>query len=78
MVAYICVTTASYNIVVYNYRVTHIYVYIFWLLLQGGMYVFQLFDFYAGSRIVVLVALFEIIAICYIYGTYKCYICILI
>jgi len=32
------------------------------------MYVFQLFDYYAGSRIVVLVALFEIIAVCYIYG----------
>ncbi|KAL8577395.1 hypothetical protein ACOMHN_060217 [Nucella lapillus] len=32
------------------------------------MYVFQLFDYYSGSRIILLVAAFELLAICYIYG----------
>ncbi|XP_046331790.1 sodium- and chloride-dependent GABA transporter 2-like [Haliotis rufescens] len=35
---------------------------------NGGMYVFQLFDYYSGSRIILLVAFFELIAIGYIYG----------
>ncbi|KAK7474267.1 hypothetical protein BaRGS_00034510 [Batillaria attramentaria] len=35
---------------------------------NGGMYVFQLFDYYSGSRIILLVAFFELIAISYIYG----------
>ena len=35
---------------------------------QGGMYVFQIFDFYSGSRIILLVALFELIAIAHVYG----------
>ncbi len=35
---------------------------------QGGMYVFQLFDYYSGSRIVVLVAFFQVAAIAWIYG----------
>ncbi len=38
------------------------------LTLQGGMYVFQLFDYYSGSRIILLVAFFETIVIAYIYG----------
>lgn len=32
------------------------------------MYVFQLFDYYSGSRIVVLVAVFECLAVAHIYG----------
>ena len=32
------------------------------------MYVFQLFDYYSGSRIILLVAFCECIAIAYIYG----------
>ncbi|XP_013385676.1 sodium- and chloride-dependent taurine transporter [Lingula anatina] len=35
---------------------------------EGGMYVFQLFDFYSGSRIILVVALFECLAISYCYG----------
>ncbi|XP_067944082.1 sodium- and chloride-dependent taurine transporter-like [Watersipora subatra] len=35
---------------------------------QGGMYVFQIFDFYSGSRIILLVALFECIAVAYVFG----------
>lgn len=35
---------------------------------RGGMYVFQLFDYYSGSRIVVLVAVFECIAVAHVYG----------
>lgn len=37
-------------------------------LLQGGMYVFQLFDYYSGSRIILIVALFECIVVAWIYG----------
>jgi len=35
---------------------------------QGGMYVFQIFDFYSGSRIILLVAFFECIAVGWVYG----------
>ena len=34
------------------------------------MYVFQLFDYYAGSRIILLVGFFECVAIAWIYGRY--------
>ena len=40
-----------------------------WLVLQGGMYVFQLFDYYSGSRILLLVAFFMCVAVGWIYGT---------
>ena len=33
------------------------------------MYVFQLFDYYAGSRIILLVAFFECVVVAWIYGT---------
>ena len=32
------------------------------------MYVFQLFDYYSGSRIILIVAFFECVAVAYIYG----------
>merc|ERR1719229_1972961 len=35
---------------------------------NGGMYVFQLFDYYTGSRIILIVALFECFVVSYIYG----------
>ncbi|ELU12608.1 hypothetical protein CAPTEDRAFT_185554 [Capitella teleta] len=35
---------------------------------EGGMYVFLLFDYYAGSRVILLVAFFECLAVAYIYG----------
>lgn len=34
------------------------------------MYVFQLFDYYSGSRIILLVAFFELVGVSYIYGKY--------
>jgi len=38
------------------------------MVMEGGMYVFQLFDYYTGSRIILLVAFFELIGISYVYG----------
>ena len=35
---------------------------------HSGVYVFQLFDYYSGSRIILLVAFFECLAVAYIYG----------
>ncbi|XP_052279077.1 sodium- and chloride-dependent taurine transporter-like isoform X1 [Dreissena polymorpha] len=35
---------------------------------QGGMYVFQLFDYYSSSRIVMIVAFFECVVVSYVYG----------
>lgn len=38
---------------------------------QGGMYVFQLFDYYSSSRVVLIVAFFECITVAYMYGMWK-------
>lgn len=35
---------------------------------EGGMYVFQLFDYYSASRIVLVVAFFECMVVSYVYG----------
>ena len=35
---------------------------------KGGMYIFQIFDYYAASRTLLFVGLFECIAISYCYG----------
>lgn len=35
---------------------------------NGGMYVFQLFDYYSGSRIILLIAMAECLVMCYVYG----------
>jgi len=36
------------------------------------MYVFQLFDYYSASRIVLVVAFFECIVVSFVYGKYYC------
>nr|QKX08456.1 beta-alanine transporter-1 [Mytilus coruscus] len=37
---------------------------------EGGMYVFQLFDYYAASRIVLVMTFFECVVVAYIYGMF--------
>ncbi|CAL1541934.1 unnamed protein product [Lymnaea stagnalis] len=37
---------------------------------EGGMYVFQLFDYYSASRIVMLVAVIECLVVAYVYGRF--------
>ncbi|VDI79921.1 solute carrier family 6 (neurotransmitter transporter, GABA) member 6/8/11/12/13 [Mytilus galloprovincialis] len=43
------------------------------MVMNGGMYVFQLFDYYSGSRIILFVGAFECIAIAWIYGIQRFY-----
>ncbi|XP_055895557.1 sodium- and chloride-dependent taurine transporter-like [Biomphalaria glabrata] len=43
------------------------------MVFEGGMYVFQLFDYYSGSRTIVLVGLLELVAISYVYGIRRFY-----
>lgn len=51
---------------------THFFFNGFLSLFQGGMYVFQLFDYYAASGVCLLwVAFFECIAVAWVYGEYK-------
>ncbi|KAM7542662.1 hypothetical protein Aperf_G00000016847 [Anoplocephala perfoliata] len=38
---------------------------------NGGVYIFQLFDYYVGSRIILLVAMFECIAIGFVFGAQR-------
>ncbi|XP_064636559.1 sodium- and chloride-dependent taurine transporter-like [Lineus longissimus] len=40
---------------------------------NGGMYVFQLFDYYAGSKIILLIAFFEVVVVSWIYGIDRFY-----
>ncbi|PVD34253.1 hypothetical protein C0Q70_05521 [Pomacea canaliculata] len=40
---------------------------------EGGMYVFQLFDYYSSSRVVLIVAFFECITVAYMYGVNRFY-----
>ena len=40
---------------------------------QGGMYVFQIFDYYAGSRIIILVAFLECATVAWLYGINRFY-----
>ncbi|KAL5011348.1 hypothetical protein ScPMuIL_009899 [Solemya velum] len=40
---------------------------------NGGMYVFQLFDYYSGSRIILFVAFFECVAVAWLYGIRRMY-----
>ena len=37
------------------------------------MYVFQLFDYYLGSRIILLIAFFMCVSVAWVYGTYYRY-----
>jgi SNF family Na+-dependent transporter len=41
------------------------------MITNGGMYIFQIFDYYAASRTLIFVGLFECIAISYFYGVQK-------
>ena len=43
------------------------------MVMNGGMYVFQLFDYYSGSRIILFVACFECVAVAWIYGVRRFY-----
>ena len=38
------------------------------MITQGGMYIFQIIDYYSGCRIIMVVALFECIVIGWVYG----------
>lgn len=38
---------------------------------QGGMYIFQIFDYYSQARIVLVIGIFECIAVAWVYGKYK-------
>ncbi|XP_064623690.1 sodium- and chloride-dependent taurine transporter-like [Lineus longissimus] len=43
------------------------------MITEGGMYVFQLMDYFSGSRIILLVAFFEVVAVGWIYGVRRFY-----
>lgn len=43
------------------------------MICPGGMYVFQLFDYYSGSRIILFVGAFMCVAVAWIYGIFRFY-----
>ncbi|OWF55397.1 sodium- and chloride-dependent creatine transporter 1-like [Mizuhopecten yessoensis] len=43
------------------------------MIAEGGMYVFQIFDYYSGNRVILLVAFAECVAVSWIYGINRIY-----
>lgn len=43
------------------------------MIAEGGMYVFQIFDYYSGNRVILLVAFAECAAVAWIYGINRIY-----
>ncbi len=63
-------TPKVFKLVFLNSKVSNIY---FLAIFQGGMYVFQIFDYYAGSRIIILVAFLECATVAWLYGINRFY-----
>ena len=62
-------------ILIFAFDILCFFMFLFELIFQGGMYMLQLIDNYAATYSLLIITLFECIALNYVYGKLSVFIC---